>query len=247
LGNLSNDFIVELKTNIKYVCNDIRFENYKYQGVGLETTACGINLIATDAMVLRQSSVKGEMEAVETSFVMNPTICKLLSRLKGVEGIQLSKMEGESSSFTMLNFYSKKVLVTVLARNLDCPVIDYKRVIPPYSTTTVTLNKKNLQQKVEQALLYSNDSNFQGVFSINGKVILTATDINNAKEYKTEFAHMAKEGEDLDISFNLSFLKKVLSNISSDSLTIEMTTQSRAAVIKEENVLTLVMPIMLAA
>ena len=95
-------------------------------------------------------------------------------------------------------------------------------------------------------MLYANH-NFQGVFSINGKVILTAQDMDNTKEFKSEFAHERKEGEDLDISFNLSFLKKVLANMSSDTVTIEMTTQSRAAVIREDSVLTLVMPILLAA
>jgi DNA polymerase III subunit beta len=155
-------------------------------------------------------------------------------------------MEGENSTSAVLNFYIKGIRVTVIARNFDCNVVDYKAVIPAYSTTTVTLNKKNLQQKVEQAMLYANH-NFQGVFSINGKVILTANDVDNTKEFKSEFAHQHKEGEDLQIAFNLSFLKKVLANMSSDSVTIEMTTQSRAAIIKEEGVLTLVMPILLAA
>jgi len=246
LGKLTTDFIADLKTSIKYVCTDFRFGNIKYQGIGIETTEQGLNLIATDAWVLRQSVVKGEMESVGTSFVMNPAVCKLLSRLKKVEDIKLSLMEGENSTSAVLNFYTKRIQVTVIARNLDCTVVDYKAVIPAYSTTTVTLNKKNLQQKVEQAMLYANH-NFQGVFSINGKVILTAKDMDSTKEFKSEFAHQHKEGEDLDISFNLSFLKKVLANVSSDTVTIEMTTQSRAAVIKEEGVLTLVMPILLAA
>ena len=246
LGNLSTDFITELKTSIKYVCTDTRFGKLQYQGVGIETTEQGLNLIATDAWVLRQSCVKGEMENVGTSFVMNPTVCKLISRLKKVEDLQLSLMEGESSTNTVLNFYAKRIQATVIARNFDCNVVDYKAATPTYSTTTVTINKRSLQQKVEQAMLYANH-NFQGVFSINGKVILTAQDMDNTKEFKSEFAHERKEGEDLDISFNLSFLKKVLANMSSDTVTIEMTTQSRAAVIREDSVLTLVMPILLAA
>ena len=248
LGYLSNKFFSELKTSLKYVA-DPKDINPKYKGVGIETTEEGIAVVGTDAFILRLTHQKAEIskEAVGEKFVLNPTLCKLLASFKKVENIHISLMKMKTGTNTVLNFELNRMQVTVVSRNLDCDLVDYKRILPTCSVTTVSLEKKDLLKKIDKAMLYTNDSTHQGIFSINGKVVLTASELDGKKEYKSEFAYTAKEGEDIDISFNLAFLKKVLSDLNGDTVNLEMTESYKAAVIKEENTLTILMPILIAA
>ena len=246
LGYLSNEFFSELKTSLKYVA-DPKDINPKYKGVGIETTEEGIAIVGTDAFTLRLTNQKAEIsnEAVGEKFVLNPTLCKLLASFKKVENIHISIMKMKSGTNTVLNFELNRMQVVIVSRNLDCDLVDYKRILPTYSVTTVSMEKKDLLKKIDKAMLYTNDSTHQGVFCINGKVVLTASELDGKKEYRSEFAHTAKEGEDIDISFNLAFLKKVLSDLNGDTVNLEMTESYKAAVIKEENTLTILMPIQL--
>ena len=249
ITNVSKDFLEEVKTCLKYVSTEAHFARINFQGISMETTKDGITFCATDATVMRLSIKKAEINklAIGESFVLNPSFCKLISSLKGAENMLLAIMKTDALSNTVLSFTLNGMDVTIIGRNLDCAPTDYNRVLPVGFQTSVTLNKKDLQNRIDKAMLYANKSNFQGIFSINGKVILTSEERDFQKEYRTELPHLAKDGEDIDISFNLSFLKKVLADVNGESICIEMASPNRAAVIKEDGTLTLLMPIMLAA
>ena len=248
LGTLANEFFPELKTSLKYVSDPKDF-NPKYKGVGIETIEQGIVIVGTDAFTLRLTNQKAEISngAIGEKFVLNPTLCKQLASFKNAENIHISLMKMKGGTNTVLTFELNSMQVTIVSRNLDSDMVDYKRILPTYSATTVSMGKKDLMKRIDKAILYTNDSTHQGIFSINGKVVLTASELDSKKEYRSEFAHTVKVGEDIDISFNLAFLKKVLSDLNGESVNIEMTAPFKAAVIKDGDTLTILMPIMIAA
>ena len=154
LGYLSNEFFSELKTSLKYVA-DPKDINPKYKGVGIETTEEGIAVIGTDAFTLRLTNQKAEIskDAVGEKFVLNPTLCKLLASFKKVENIHISLMKMKNGTNTVLHFELNRMQVAIVSRNLDCDLVDYKRILPTYSVTTVSLEKKDLLKKIDKDLL----------------------------------------------------------------------------------------------
>lgn len=243
LGCFTNDFMDEIKTSLNYVSKDdlrpaLTGINFKIENGHLE-------LCSTDAHLLRTTTVAGELkaEAEGESFIMNPKFCKLISNLKTEGEIQISVMKKDSTSFITLSYSEGKYMnVELIGRNIEARYCDYKSVIPSSHATSVTLDKSDLLKRIAKAMIYANQTTYQGVFSINGNVVLKSSDVDSGKEYKSEFNHDSKKGEDIDIAFDLSLLKKVLNSLNGDLVTIWINNPNRAAVIKEKNSLTLIMP-----
>ena len=249
LGYVSSEFFVEIKTALKYVSTDTRFSKTQYLGVGIETTKEGLTVCATDATMMRITNLTAQAEgdAIGEKFVMNPTFCKLIATFKKADEIHLALMKKKDRCHTVLSFRIDNMAVSIVSQNLDCQLVDYKRVIPGEWNTQVNLDKQDLKNRIEKAMLYSDQTNYQGAFSINGKVILTANEFDKGKEYTTQMPHIKKEGQDIEIGLNLSCLKKILSDVQNAVVNFELTTPFRAIVIKEDNSITLLMPIQLRA
>lgn len=245
IGNFTSELVSEIKTSLNFVSSD-----------GLRPAMTGINfkvdngkveLCATDAHLLRTTSVNCELsnDSEGESFILNAAFCKLISAVKNVEAIQIEVMKKDSATFTVLNYFQEYMRVEIVSRNIDARYCDYKSVIPSKHLTAVALDKTQLSKRIDKAILYANRTTMQGIFSINGKVILTTKDVDFAKEYKTDFTHLTKQGEDIDISFNLSLLQKVLKHVIGQTVNFTFNNPNQAAVIKEGNSLTLIMPCMI--
>lgn len=249
IGYITSDFFSEIKTALKYVSTDTRFSKTQYLGVGVETTENGLVICATDTMIMRVTNLPGQIETnlAGQTFVMNSSVCKLISNFKYADDIHLALMARKNNCCLVLAFKMDNMAVSIISQNLDCELVDYKRVMPEHSQTQVALYKADLQNRISKAMLYTDSTNFQGALSVNGKVILTASENDKGKEYRTDFPHVKKGGEDIEIGFNLSFLKKILNDVKSAVVNFEFSSPSRAAVIKEKNTITLLMPILLKA
>lgn len=246
IGNFTSEFFSEIKTCLSYCSkDDLR---PKFTGVNFEVTDSKVKLTATDAHLLRTTSIESELsnDAEGETFIMNPTFCKLISAVKNADEIRFAVMRKDDATFSVLNYsQGKYMLVELLSRTIADRFCDYASVIPAKHLTSVSIDKNDLSKRIDKAVLYANKTTMQGVFSINGKVILKTSDVDFAKEYKTEFAHLTKQGEDIDISFNLSLLKKVLNDVKGETVSIMMNKPNSAAVIKEGNSLTLIMPVLI--
>lgn len=243
IGRLTDEFFAEIKTSLSYCSKDsIRI---KFTGIHFKITEGKLKLCATDAHLLRTTTLNGEInqEAEEEAFIMNPTFCKLISAIKDADDVNVSIMKKDTSTLTVLTYTQGRYMsVEIISRNIDDKYCDYQSVIPSNHSTEVTLDKKDLIKRIDKAMLYCNKTTMQGNFSFNGRVILTAADQDFAKEYKTEFATNSKTGSDIEIGFNLSLLKKVLSDVKGEAVSMEFNNPNTAAVIKENNSLTLIMP-----
>ena len=81
---------------------------------------------------------------------------------------------------------------------------------------------------------------------------MNAEDIDYSNE-GVERLNCTYEGEDMEIGFNSKFLLDMVSNLETDEICFELSGPTRAGIIlpvshevKEENILMLVMPVMLA-
>ena len=136
-------------------------------------------------------------------------------------------------------------------RLIDARFPDYKVVIPTDNPYKLTVNKNDFQGALRRVSIFSNKSTNQVALAIAGSELeLTAQDIDFSFE-GDERMKCQYDGEDLTIAFNAKFLIEMLSAADSDEIKIELSTPTKAGIIKpteqdeNEELMMLVMPLML--
>jgi DNA polymerase III subunit beta len=136
-------------------------------------------------------------------------------------------------------------------RLIDARFPDYKVVIPTDNPYKLTVNRSDFQGALRRVGVFSNKSTNQVVLNISGSELqLAAQDVDFSFE-GNERMKCSYNGEDLQIAFNSKFLIEMLNAAESDEVVIELSTPTKAGILKpsdqEENeeLLMLVMPLML--
>jgi len=245
IGKFGSDFVEELKSCLEFASkDDLR---PAMTGVNFQIENGSVEICATDAHLMRVAKVEGEnlADAASLSFIINAKQCKLITGFKKVADVHLEMQTIDSTTYTLMKFKDGDVDVKIIGRSIDARFPDYQRVIPTTHLTEVTVNKNQLGKRLDKAMLYTNSVTYQGVFSINGNVKLTSKDVDFKKEYSCEMSHIFKVGEDLEIGFNMGFLKKVLGHVEGENVKIKMSYPSKPAIIEESNTLMLIMPVLI--
>ena len=136
-------------------------------------------------------------------------------------------------------------------RLIDARFPDYKVVIPVDNPYKLTVNKADFQGALRRVGVFSNKSTNQVVLTIQGNELqLAAQDVDFSFE-GNERMKCQYNGEDLAIAFNARFLIEMLNAADSDEVNVELSTPTKAGIIKpteneaNEDLLILVMPLML--
>ena len=137
-----------------------------------------------------------------------------------------------------------------ICRLIDGKYPNYSAVIPKENPNVLTINRSLLLSSIRRASIMSNKSTNQVRFKLSGNILhLHAED--------TEYANKADmqipcdyNGEDINIGFSSKFLTEMLSVLSSDDITMNMSQPNRPGIIEpvdgleaEENILMLSMPV----
>ncbi|MFT4022403.1 MAG: DNA polymerase III subunit beta [Flavihumibacter sp.] len=138
-------------------------------------------------------------------------------------------------------------------RLIDARFPDYKVVIPADNPYKMLVSKADFQGALRRVSVFSNKSTNQVVLTISGSELqLAAQDIDFSFE-GTERMKCQYDGEDLAIAFNARFLIEMLNAAESDEVRMELSTPTKAGIIRptdsdeHEDLLMLVMPLMLNA
>src|SRR6187399_1518045 len=136
-------------------------------------------------------------------------------------------------------------------RLIDARFPDYKVVIPTDNPYKLVVDKNSFQSALRRVSVFSNKSTNQVALNISGSELqLAAQDVDFSFE-GTERMKCQYNGEDLVIAFNAKFLIEMLSAADSDDINMELSTPTKAGIIKptemdeNEELLMLVMPLML--
>ncbi|MCW3116814.1 MAG: dnaN [Chitinophagaceae bacterium] len=214
-------------------------------GVFFELDKKGIQFVATDAHRLVRYK-RTDAKAAKTDSFIAPR--KPLNLLK-------SAIPDNDDEIT-LSYNSNHLFVTHGTTQMSCRLIDarfpdYKVVIPLDNPYRLTLNKNDFQSALRRVSVFSNKSTNQVALSISGSELqLAAQDVDFSFE-GTERMKCQYDGEDLTIAFNAKFLIEMLNAADSDEIKIELSTPTKAGIIKQteqeenEELLMLVMPLML--
>ncbi len=136
-------------------------------------------------------------------------------------------------------------------RLIDARFPDYKVVIPADNPYKLVVNKALFQSALRRVSIFSNKSTNQVALTITGSELgLAAQDVDFSFE-GNERMKCQYDGEDLTIAFNARFLIEMLNAADSEEVRIELSTPTKAGILKptemddNEDVLMLVMPLML--
>ncbi|NNV57496.1 DNA polymerase III subunit beta [Limnovirga soli] len=214
-------------------------------GVFFELKKEALQFVATDAHRLVRYK-RTDVTCPKTDSFIVPK--KPLNLLKNA----LPNNEDELS----ISYNSNHLFVTHGSTQLVCRLIDarfpdYKVVIPTDNPYKLVVNKQDFQNALRRVSVFSNKSTNQVALNISGSELqLAAQDVDFSFE-GNERMNCQYDGEDLQIAFNAKFLIEMLGVADSAEVKVELSTPTKAGIIKpteqgdNEDVLMLVMPLML--
>ena len=214
-------------------------------GVFFELSKDGVQFVATDAHRLVRYKRTDTKATKNASFIVPK---KPLNLLKNA----LPDNEDPITvSFNSNHLFVDHGSTQLICRLIDARFPDYKVVIPADNPYRLTVNKHDFQNALRRVNVFSNKSTNQVALNITGNELqMAAQDIDFSFEGNERMSCEYK-GEDIQIAFNAKFLIEMLSAADTDDIFIELSTPSKAGLIKPseqapgEDLLMLVMPLML--
>ena len=214
-------------------------------GVFFELSEKGITCVATDAHRLVRYT-RSDISCAKTDSFIAPK--KPLNLLKSALPSNDSELQ---VSYNSNHLFVKHGGTELVCRLIDARFPDYKVVIPIDNPFKLTVNKNDFQNALRRVSVFSNKSTNQVALTISGSELqLAAQDVDFSFE-GNERMTCQYDGEDLQIAFNAKFLIEMLNAADTTEITIELSTPTKAGIIKptekteDEILLMLVMPLML--
>lgn len=217
-------------------------------GVYLNVSDSCLTFVATDAHRLvryRRYDVKSD----KNSSIIIPK--KPINQLKAVLATKadekvLVKFNRTNVSFDLGDF-------CLICRLIEGVYPNYEAVIPTNNPNKLIVDCQLLNSAIRRVGTFSNKATHQIRLKISGQeLLISAEDLDYYNEAKERLT-CAYEGSDMEIGFNSRFLQDILSNISQQSVRIELSAPNRAGIMcpvdnenADEDVLMLLMPVMLS-
>jgi DNA polymerase-3 subunit beta len=214
-------------------------------GVYFELTKDYVQFVATDAHRLVRYKRTDTKASKVDSFIVPK---KPLNLLKNA----LPDNEDELTiSYNSNHLFVQHGSTQMICRLIDARFPDYKVVIPADNPYKLIVSKSDFQGALRRVNVFSNKSTNQVALNISGSELqLAAQDIDFSFE-GNERMNCSYDGEDLQIAFNAKFLIEMLNAADTDDVKMELSTPTKAGLIKPteqaegEDLLMLVMPLML--
>ncbi|MET0300987.1 MAG: DNA polymerase III subunit beta [Flavitalea sp.] len=214
-------------------------------GVFFEMDKKGIQFVATDAHRLVRYK-RTDVSCPKTDSLIVPK--KPLNLLKTAMPDNQDEL---TISYNSNHLFVKHGTTQMSCRLIDARFPDYKVVIPADNPYKLTVTKSDFQGALRRVSIFSNKSTNQVVLNIQGSELqLAAQDVDFSFE-GNERMKCQYDGEDLQIAFNAKFLIELLNAAETAEINVELSTPTKAGIIKptdqdeNEELMMLVMPLML--
>jgi DNA polymerase-3 subunit beta len=220
--------------SIKKITPAIDTNNPKYElnGALIDIKNDTINLVSTDTRRLALIDIEGSNDKTLSMIIPKKAI-------QEIQKIFFDELEIYYDEDIMMirsdsyQFYTKLI-------NGKFP--DYERIIPKESSYILNMNRSKMVDALKQISIVSNEVK---ITVQNGKIVFESLNDDNI-EAKTEYEYESQNlDEELIIAINSRYMLDFLSNIEKDQFTIEYNDKSLPFVLKSENFITIVMPLML--
>ncbi len=214
-------------------------------GVFFELTTDAVQLVSTDAHRLVRYKRTDTKATKADSFIVPKKPLNLLRNALPDNDDELTISYNSNHLFVIHGD------VKMICRLIDARFPDYKVVIPLDNPFKLTVVKNDFQSALRRVSIFSNKSTNQVALSISGSELQMASQDVDFNFEGNERMNCQYDGEDLKIAFNAKFLIEMLSAADTTEVRMELSTPTRAGLIKPseqaegEDLLMLVMPLML--
>jgi len=214
-------------------------------GVFFELTPNSLQFVATDAHRLVRYKLTDVSCPKTDSFIVPKKPLNLLKNALPQND------DGLTISYNSNHLFVTHGSTRLICRLIDARFPDYKVVIPTDNPYKLVVNKNDFQSALRRVSIFSNKSTNQVALNISGSELqLAAQDVDFSFE-GNERMNCQYDGENLQIAFNAKFLIEMLNAAESEEVKVELSTPTKAGIIKPteesegEDLLMLVMPLML--
>jgi DNA polymerase III subunit beta len=214
-------------------------------GVYFQIDENKLTFVATDAHKLVRYSFTDVKSDTATHFIVPK---KALNLLKNA----LPQNDEVHIAYNKSNAFFSFGTVKMVCRLIDARYPDYNAVIPIDNPNKFIVNRNDFQNSMKRIAIYANKTTNQVILSItDGSLTISAQDLDFSNE-ATEQLTCTFDGEPLTIGFNAKFLVEMLGIMEGDEIRMELSTPSRAGILRPieeadgQDILMLVMPVMLS-
>ena len=214
-------------------------------GVFVQMGAENATFVATDGHRLvryRRTDIKSD---VDTSMIIQRKALNLLKSCLPSDDVPVK------AEFTSSNAFFSFGNIRMICRLIDERFPDYENAIPTNNQNTLTISRMDILSSLRRISIYSNRTTHQVRLKLTlNDLVVSAEDLDYSNE-ANERLMCEYNGDDMEIGFNAKFLIEVLGNITSKTITFELSAPNRAGLIipvdqeANEDILMLVMPVML--
>jgi len=221
-------------------------------GIYCEMTPDGITFVATDAHKLvryRRNDIVSE-ESVNFILPKKPinVVRNILASLK--EDCEVNIEYNSTNLFISFdNFF-------IVCRLVDGRYPNYEAAIPKDNPRKLIIDRLTFLNTLRRVSIFASEATRQVRLSLNATEMVISAEDHEFSNSAHDNIPCQYEGEPMDIGFNAKFLTEMVSNLDSEQVLVEMSHPSRAGIIfpysenpdeeKKADILTLVMPVMLA-
>ena len=215
-------------------------------GVFCQMETSGLTFVSTDAHKLVRYKRNDTTAPSSASFILPK---KPLQLLKNILPNIAEKVKIE---YNQTNAFFSFIGTTLICRLIDGKYPNYEAVIPTHNPNKLTVDRVPFLSSIRRVSIFANKTTHQVRLNIKGSELSISAEDPDVANEAIERLTCQYSGEDLEIAFNSRFILEMLSNISSESVTLEMSAPSRAGILlpseqesANSDTLMLVMPVML--
>jgi DNA polymerase III subunit beta len=214
-------------------------------GVYFQIDENRLTFVATDAHKLVRYTFTEVKSDTATNFIVPK---KALNLLKNA----LPQNDDVKIAYNKSNAFFSFGNVHLVCRLIDARYPDYNAVIPINNPNLLVANRSDFQNSLKRIAIYANKTTNQVILNITDKSLtVSAQDLDFSNEAHEQLT-CTHTGEPLTIGFNAKFLIEMLTVMEGDEIRMELSTPSRAGIIRStdsvdgEEILMLIMPVMLS-
>ena len=213
-------------------------------GVCFEIEKNMIKAVSTDGhRLVKHVQKEAKTEGITKTIIIPKKFLSFVLAQTGKENINLS-----FGNSTLKATQGKETITT---RLIDEVFPDYEVVIPKNNDKTLKINKNDLLGAIKRVSIFSNRSTHQVALNLSSEKCEVTTEDPERSSKAKESVFATYQGEDIRIGYNAEYLKDIVSHVSSEEITIKLSTPVTAALFissenqkNEENTM-LLMPIRL--
>jgi len=216
-----------------------------FTGVKMEFRKGKIRLAATDGYRLSVKTIDGvkgirkEREMVVPARALMELVKVLSSAEQDKNEVVLAATDEEKQLILAVDE------VEIVTRLLEGDFPDFDKIIPASTSTTIELDKEELQQAVRAAAIFARDSANIVKFRVTGSSLVISANAPQVGENEVELIG-EKTGEDGEIAFNSRYLLEMLGVVEAERLILSMSGALNPGLFKvvgDESWLHVIMPV----